>query len=278
MGFRIVDFLIPALDIPLPPGGDDLHVGGEALDGQFKTNLVVAFAGGAVNDGIRALLQRDLRQLPADDGTGKRGAQQIGLVLGIHFQGWNDDFIHHFIHQIGDDQLAGTGGQRLGFQTFQLIGLPHIAGDGNDFRVVVVFLQPGNDDGGIQTARIGEHDFFNLFLVHDVYSFVNINSIYALIIHPSVGYVKYKNTENRRKHCIQSIFLHSVQCLRRILSVYYSLCVGPFAEAVRLSTYWEAARAERPPRPSTNRSAPASSSSELRVSPRSRARWWTISR
>ena len=37
--------------------------------------------------------------------------------------------------------------------------LSHVAGDGDDLGVVVVLLQPGDDDGRIQTAGIGQHYF-----------------------------------------------------------------------------------------------------------------------
>ena len=40
-------------DVPLPPGGDDGHLRGEALDGQLEADLIVALAGAAVGDGNR---------------------------------------------------------------------------------------------------------------------------------------------------------------------------------------------------------------------------------
>ena len=39
--------------------------------------------------------------------------------------------------------------------------------DGDDLRIVVIFLQPGNDDGRIETARVGQNDFLDLALIHD---------------------------------------------------------------------------------------------------------------
>ena len=57
----VVDFLVPGLDIPLTPGGDDLHIRGKALDGQLEANLIVALAGGAMGDGVGTLCQSDFR-------------------------------------------------------------------------------------------------------------------------------------------------------------------------------------------------------------------------
>ena len=118
---------------------------------------------------VGTLGQGDLGQLLADNGTGKGGAQQIGFVLGIHLHRGDDDLLHHLVHQVGYDQLAGTGGQRLGLQTLQLIGLTHVAGHGNDLRIVVILLQPGDDDGSIQTAGVSQYDLLDrFFVIHDM--------------------------------------------------------------------------------------------------------------
>ena len=166
VGLGVVDLLLTGLDVPLTPRGDDLHVGGEALDGQLETDLIVALAGGAVGDGVGALLQSDLSQLLADDGTGEGGAQQIGLILGVHLQARDDHVVHHLVHQIGHDQLAGAGLEGFLLQSLQLVGLSHIAGHGNDLGIVVILLQPGDDDGCIQTAGVGQYDLLDIGMFH----------------------------------------------------------------------------------------------------------------
>ena len=87
VGLGVVDLLVPALDVPLPPGGNDLYFGGKALDGQFEADLIVTLSGAAVADGVGTLLLGDLHQPLGDDGPGKGGAQQIVLVLGPHHHG-----------------------------------------------------------------------------------------------------------------------------------------------------------------------------------------------
>ena len=168
VGLGIVDLLIAALDIPLPPRGDDGHFGGEALDSQLEADLVIALAGAAVGDGVRALLLGDVHQALADDGAGEGSAQEIVLVLRPHHHGGDDHVVHHFVNQVLDVQLRCAGLDGLLLQTLQLVALAHVCGDGDDLGVVVVLLQPGNDDGRIQAAGIGQHDFFDLFLAHDV--------------------------------------------------------------------------------------------------------------
>ena len=166
VGLGVVDLLVAALDVPLAPGGDDLHARREALDGQLKAHLVVALAGGAVGDGVRALGEGDLRQLLADHRAGEGRAQQIALIVRAHLHRGDDDVVHHLVHEVGDDQLAGAGLQRLFLQPLQLVGLPDVAGHRDDLGVVIVLLQPGDDDGRIQAAGIGEHDFFDAGLFH----------------------------------------------------------------------------------------------------------------
>lgn len=53
-------------------------------------------------------------------------------------------------------------------QAVQLGPLSHVAGDGDDLGVVVVLLQPGDDNGRIQTAGVGQDDFLDLRHVDDL--------------------------------------------------------------------------------------------------------------
>ena len=165
VGLGVVDLLVPALDVPLPPGGDDGHLRGEALDGQLKADLIVALAGAAVGDGVGLLGLGDLHQLFADDGAGEGGAQQVLLVAGAHLQRGDDDVVHHLVGEVRDVQLAGAGLDGLLLQALQLVPLAHVGGHGDDLRVVVILFQPGDDDGCIQAAGISQHNFFDIILI-----------------------------------------------------------------------------------------------------------------
>ena len=116
---------------------------------------------------VGPFLQGDLGQLPADDGPGEGGAQQIALVAGAHLQGGDDHLVHHLVDQVRDDELTGPGLQGLFLQPIQLVGLAHVAGNGDDLGVVVILLQPGDDDGRIQAAGVGENDLLDSFFIHD---------------------------------------------------------------------------------------------------------------
>ena len=185
VSFGVVDLFLSGLDVPLTPGSDDGHIGCKPLDGQLEPHLIVALAGRAVCDGIRTLGQSDLGQLLANNGPCKGGAQQVSLVLGIHLHGGDDHIVHHLIGQICHDQLGSAGLESLLFQPVQLIVLAYVAGHSNDLRIVVVFLQPGNDNGCIQTAGICKNDLLNVFFIHDFRLQMNKYSIYCgFILHP----------------------------------------------------------------------------------------------
>ena len=181
----VVDLLVTALDVPLTPRSDDRHIGAEGLQGQLKTHLIVALAGAAVADGVCALLDGDVRQRLGDAGTCEAGAQQVVFVLCAKLQGGEDVVLDKVLLQVEDVQLGGAG--LLGFllQTVQLGALTDIAGDGDDLAVVVVLLQPGNDDGGIQTARVSQNNFLNIFLFHDIRSFV-CYTFYTFVCRPGI--------------------------------------------------------------------------------------------
>ena len=48
----------------------------------------------------------------------------------------------------------------------QFRALPHVRGHGNDFAALVMLLEPGDDDGRVQTAGIGQNDL--LILLHQM--------------------------------------------------------------------------------------------------------------
>ena len=172
VGLSVADLLVPALDVPLTPGGDDGHVRAEGFQGQLKTHLVVALAGAAVADGVGSFLDGNICQSLGDAGAGKAGAQQVVLVLCAKLQGGEDVVLHKVLFQVQHIQLGSAGGLGLFLQAVQLGALAHIAGYGDDLAVVVILFQPGDDNGGIQTAGVSQDYFFDVFLFHRKRSFL----------------------------------------------------------------------------------------------------------
>ena len=93
-------------------------------------------------------------------------AEQIVLVLCIRFEAGPDVVGDVFFTQVFDVQLGCTGLDGLFFETVKLRALTDIAGDGDDFTVVVVFLEPRNDNGGIETAGVCKNDLFDVFFLY----------------------------------------------------------------------------------------------------------------
>ena len=162
----VVDLLLARLDGPLPPGGDDRHIRRKVLDRQLKTDLVVTLAGAAVGDGVGVLLLGDLHQALGDHRPGMGRAEQIILVHSARLEARHDVVVDVLLGQVQHIELRCTGLQRLLLQALKLVRLADVARDRDDLAVVVVLLEPGDDDRCIQTAGIGEHDFFDVFFVH----------------------------------------------------------------------------------------------------------------
>ena len=182
MSLGVGDFIFPGFQIPCTPGGDDLHLRSKGFDGQFKPHLVVAFAGAAVGYGVRALFFGDLHQPFGDDGARKRGSQQVLiLVHGAGLDGGNDEFIDEFLAQIFYVQLGGAGFNGLFLQPAEFLALPNVGCYRNNLAVIVILFQPRDNNRRIQTAGIGQHDFFNLFHIESA-SFPVVHVLYYITV------------------------------------------------------------------------------------------------
>ena len=74
---------------------------------------------------------------------------------------------HEFLAQILDKDFLDPQKLGLGAGRFHLFTLAEIGCEGDDFGVIVV-LQPAQNDRGVEPARIGKHDFFDVILFHGV--------------------------------------------------------------------------------------------------------------
>ena len=118
-------------------------------------------------NGLGPFLAGYLHQFFGDQRAGQGGAQQIILFIGgVALHGGEDEIRDEFLFQVGYVKLGRSGLDGLFAQAVQFVFLAHVGGDGDDLGVVIVFLQPGDDDGRIQAAGISEDDFFDLFFFH----------------------------------------------------------------------------------------------------------------
>ena len=70
----------------------------------------------------------------------------------------------------------------------ELVGLSDVAGNRDHFTIIIVFFQPGNNDGSIQTPGISKYDLFDIFFVHENASVVYLCNYYP----PKFRFVKNK--------------------------------------------------------------------------------------
>ena len=70
-----------------------------------------------------------------------------------------DEVADEFFAEILDGRGRRARGERFFVRGLEIFLLADVADHGDDFAAII-FLEPGNDDAGIETAGIGEHDFF----------------------------------------------------------------------------------------------------------------------
>src|ERR1700676_290338 len=180
--FGVSDGVFTGIDVPFAPGRDDLQVGCDGFVGQLETDLVVALAGAAMRKSVGAEFQRDFRLALPEHRASHGGAQQISvLVDGAGAKGRPDVIAHEFFTEVFDVGGGGTRGEGFFARGFEIFLLADVADHGDHFAAVV-FLEPRNDDGGVQTSGIGEDDFFWLIglLVHKASLFFWVMKLYRL--------------------------------------------------------------------------------------------------
>ena len=144
-------------EIPFAPRCDDLDVGIERVIAELEADLIVAFAGGAMGDGIGADLAGDLDLPLGDQRPRDRGAEQVGaLIERIGAKHREDKVAHELFAQIVDKDLAGAEQFGLPAGRFEFLALAEIGGEGDDLAAIGL-LQPAQDHRGVEPARIGEH-------------------------------------------------------------------------------------------------------------------------
>ena len=99
----VFDHFGTGLECPvgIAPCGDDLRSRVKCVCIEFKTDLVVAFTGGTVANGICAFLFADIHQSFGDERTGDGGAEKVvAFVDGIRLQHGEDEIPCKFFRQV----------------------------------------------------------------------------------------------------------------------------------------------------------------------------------
>src|SRR3989441_10024601 len=126
--------------------------------GQLETHLVVALPRGAVGDGVRPLLRRDLYLGTRDERTRDRGAEEVrALVHGIAAEHRENEVADELLAQVHDVHGRRAGPARLLADRHELLPLAEVGAEGDDLAAVALD-QPAQDDGGVEPARVREDD------------------------------------------------------------------------------------------------------------------------
>ena len=159
----VLDHLLPAwkgLAEPfIAPGRDNLQLRRERGGGEFKTRLVVALAGGTVRDGVGLLGLGDLDHPFGDEGTGDAGAEEILAFVnrsGAHDR--EDKVAGEFLLQVIDVNFRRAGFPGLPVETVEFLLLADVGTEGDHLRAVL-FLDPREQNRGVESARIGQNNF-----------------------------------------------------------------------------------------------------------------------
>ena len=122
-----------------------------------------------MTDGVTPRLVDNLDQAFGNQRTGDGGAQQIfALVDRVGAEHREDKIACEFFRQVVDIDFLDAHRLRLGPGGLDLLALPDIGGEGDDFAIVG-FAEPLQDDGGIQATGVGESDFLDGRIRHEAY-------------------------------------------------------------------------------------------------------------
>jgi hypothetical protein len=154
------DSVLAGANVPRSPGSDNGEVRRQRLVGQFEADLIVALAGATVGDRVGAFEEGDLNLVLGDDRARHRRAQQVfPLVDCPGTQGRKDVLAQELLAGVDDIGLGSAAGEGLGFDLGEVVGLADVDRGGDDLAVAILFPQPGDDAGGIETSGVGEDDF-----------------------------------------------------------------------------------------------------------------------
>ena len=158
-------------EFSITPRGNGADLGIQGLGAHFETDLVIPLSGGAVRYVLGALLVGDADHLLGDAGTCHGGSEEVApLVDGVAFERLEDVVGDEVGAEVGYHAFEGAAGDGLGFDCLEVfVVLANVSAEGDD--VEALFAEPLEDDGGVETAGVGEdylgfggrrHDLFEV--------------------------------------------------------------------------------------------------------------------
>ena len=92
--------------------------------------------------------------------TFRRGSEEIHVLAGLHL----DVPRGEFLAEVLDDDFISAALAGLVFYSLELVSLPEFGGERDEFHAGVTLFEPGENDGCVQAAGLGENDFLGILL------------------------------------------------------------------------------------------------------------------
>ena len=162
MFLGVIDQRRPRRQLPFPPRCDDIHIRIKRIITQLKSDLIIALAGGPVGNRVSSGLGSNFDLAFGDQRPSARCAQQVGAFInGACAKNWKNIVADEFFAEVFDIDFLDA--QHFGFRPCRLnfFALAKIGGKGDDLTAII-FLQPFQNDGCIQSTRIGQHHFIDV--------------------------------------------------------------------------------------------------------------------
>ena len=152
------DRLVPG-HAGVPDRREHLQVGRERADADLEPDLVVALAGAAVRDGVRAVPPGGGDQRLDDHRPGQRRDERVALhVERAGPQRGQAVVVGEVLAQVEHLGLDGAAGERALADLLQVLAaLADVGGDG-DHLGTGLLGDPADGDGGVQASGVGEDD------------------------------------------------------------------------------------------------------------------------
>jgi len=139
------------------PGGDDLDIGLQAIEGEFESDLIVTFASAAVGDELAVLASCDFDHSSGNDRAGKGSSKEVDtLVNGVRLHGWIDQLRDELPLQVLQEELLGSDLQGLLAGGLKVLLLSDISHESID--LIPLLDEPCKNARGIKTTRVSKKD------------------------------------------------------------------------------------------------------------------------
>ena len=139
-------------------GAIDLHARVVRLERELEAELVVALPGAAVNDGLGAELERDLRDRPGDDRARERRHERVlALVERVRDDRPRALLVRERVLAIDEQDVVGVRGRAACDRLVEVELLADVDEDRDHLvEAVPVLLEPRDDAARVEASRVGD--------------------------------------------------------------------------------------------------------------------------